>query len=132
MTPKAITTWHNIVRTRDTSGLGELLADDVVFYSPVVHAGQLGKAITTMYLTAAVKVFGNESFRYVREVVGDTDAVLEFDTEIDGIRVNGVDMITWNVEGKIAEFKVMIRPLKAINLIHQKMGEMLQRESERP
>jgi len=117
--------WHNIVRTRDASGLGELLADDVVFYSPVVHTPQSGKAITSMYLSAAVHVFGNESFEYVREIVGESDAVLEFETEIDGIVVNGVDMIKWNDEGKITEFKVMIRPLKAINLIHQKMGEML-------
>ncbi len=118
-------TWHNIVRTRDASGLGELLADDVVFYSPVVHTPQVGKAITSVYLTAALHVFGNESFRYVREVVGERDAVLEFETEIDGITVNGVDMIKWNADGKIVEFKVMVRPLRAINLIHQKMAEML-------
>lgn len=127
MNPSAISQWHNIVRTRDASGLGELLADDVVFYSPVVHTPQNGKAITTMYLAAAVQVFGNESFRYVREIVGESDAVLEFETEIDGILINGVDLIKWNADGKITEFKVMIRPLKAINLIHQKMGEMLQR-----
>ena len=117
--------WHTIVRTRDASGLGELLADEVIFYSPVVHTPQTGKAITTMYLTAALHVFGNESFRYVREVVGERDAVLEFETEIDGITVNGVDMIKWNADGKIVEFKVMVRPLRAINLIHQKMAEML-------
>lgn len=123
----AISKWHEIVRSRDASGLGELLADDVVFYSPVVHAPQVGRAITVMYLTAAIYVFGNDTFRYVREVVGENDAVLEFETEIDGITVNGVDMIKWNAEGCITEFKVMVRPLKAINIIHQKMGEMLQR-----
>ena len=128
MTPKAVSAWHNIVRTRHASGLGELLAEDVIFYSPVVHTPQIGKAITTMYLAAAVGVFGNESFRYVREIIGEHDAVLEFETEIDGIIVNGVDMIKWNDDDNIIEFKVMIRPLKAINLIHQKMGEMLQRE----
>ncbi len=122
--------WHNIVRTRDASGLNELLADGVVFYSPVVHTPQVGKAITTMYLSAAVHVFGNESFKYVREVVGENDAVLEFETEIDGITVNGVDMIKWNENGQITEFKVMLRPLKAVNLIHQKMGEMLQRHTK--
>ena len=127
MSVGTIDNWHDIVRTRDASRLGDLLADDVVFYSPVVHTPQLGKAITTAYLSAAVKVFGNESFRYVREVIGESDAVLEFETEIDGIIVNGVDMIKWNDAGKIVEFKVMVRPLKAINLIHQKMGEMLQR-----
>src|SRR5688500_9260010 len=124
MIPKAVTTWHNIIRNRDRRGLRELLAEDVIFYSPVVHTPQLGKTVTTSYLAAAIQVFGNESFRDVRELIGDRDAILEFETEIDGIRVNGVDMITWNVEGKVTEFKVMIRPLKAINLIHQKMGEM--------
>ncbi len=125
---KAVVEWHEIVRTRDASGLGELLADDVVFYSPVVHTPQLGKAITAMYLKAAMHVFGNESFRYVREVVGDSDAVLEFETEIDGITINGVDMLRWNAEGRITEFKVMVRPLKAINLIHDRMAGMLGRK----
>jgi hypothetical protein len=124
-----ISQWHNIVRTRDASGLVELLSDNVVFYSPVVHTPQVGKAITFKYLTAALHVFGNDSFRYVREIIGERDAVLEFETEIDGITVNGVDMIKWNREGKIVEFKVMVRPLKAINLIHEKMGEMLARDS---
>lgn len=122
---KALSTWHEIVRIRDASGLDKLLADDVVFYSPIVHTPQVGKAITTMYLAAAVQVFGNESFRYVREIVGEYDAALEFETEIDGIIVNGIDLIKWNDEGKITEFKVMVRPLKGMNIIHQKMGELL-------
>lgn len=117
--------WHNIVRNRNARGIPALLADDVVFYSPVVHTPQNGKAITLVYLSAAVKVFGNESFRYVREIVGESDAVLEFETVIDGITINGVDMIRWNADGKIIEFKVMLRPLKAINIVHQKMGELL-------
>ena len=125
MPVNAIHQWHEIVRTRDAISLNNLLADDVVFHSPVVHTPQVGKAITTKYLLAAIHVFGNESFRYIREIVGDSDAVLEFETEIDGIVVNGVDMIRWNDEGRITEFKVMVRPLKAINIIHQKMGEML-------
>lgn len=128
MAIEALKTWHEIVRTRDASGLADLLADDVVFYSPVVHTAQTGMAITAKYLAAAVQVFGNDSFRYVREIAGDNDAVLEFETEIDGIIVNGVDMIKWNGNGKIVEFKVMVRPLKGINIIHQKMGEMLSYE----
>lgn len=126
MESTVIGSWHDIVSKRDAIGLADLLADDVVFYSPVVHTPQIGRQITTMYLTAALHVFGNESFRYVREVVGENDAVLEFETEIDGITVNGVDMIRWNSDGKITEFKVMLRPLKAVNIVHQKMGEMLQ------
>jgi ketosteroid isomerase-like protein len=124
--PGPIETWHQLVEKRDTRGLDALLADEAVFYSPVVHTPQVGKAITKKYLAAAFQVFFNESFRYVRELKGDRDAILEFEVTLDGISVNGVDMIRWNDAGKITEFKVMLRPLKAVNLIHQKMGEMLQ------
>ena len=126
MSIPTLPTWHDLVRSRNTKGLALLLADDVVFHSPVVHTPQVGKAIALQYLSAAFHVFFNESFRYVRELSGPRDAVLEFQVLIDGITVNGVDMLTWNEEGKITEFKVMIRPLKAINLIHQKMAAMLQ------
>lgn len=121
----ALTRWHQVLQQRNVAGLDDLLADDVVFQSPVVHTPQRGRRITAQYLAAAFQVFSDPSFRYVREVVGGHDAVLEFQVEIDGIAVNGVDMITWNDAGRITEFKVMLRPLKAINLIHQKMGELL-------
>ncbi len=117
--------WHELAKHRDARGLDQWLADDAVFYSPVVYTPQVGKAITKKYLAAAFQVFFNETFRYVREVKGETDAVLEFQVELDGITVNGVDMIKWNDSGKVTEFKVMLRPLKAVNLIHQKMGAML-------
>jgi hypothetical protein len=117
--------WHRIVATRDARGLDDLLSEQVVFHSPVVHTPQVGRTITTKYLAAALQVFGNESFRYVREVAGAGDAVLEFQVEIDGISVNGVDMIRWNEAGRIVEFKVMLRPLQAVNLIHRKMAAML-------
>jgi hypothetical protein len=120
-------TWHELVRTRNVAGLDTLLADDVVFHSPVVHTPQVGKAITARYLAAAFQVFFNESFRYVREIVGAQDAALEFQVEIDGIAVNGIDLIKWNEAGRIVELKVLIRPLKAINLIHQKMAGLLQK-----
>jgi len=126
MAHPVLDTWHELVQTRNAKGLRDLLADDVVFHSPVVHTPQAGKAVTTQYLAAAFQVFFNASFRYVREVVGSHDAVLEFQVEIEGITVNGVDMIRWNDAGRITDFKVMIRPLKAINLIHQKMAAMLQ------
>jgi ketosteroid isomerase-like protein len=117
--------WHRLVREGDVKGLDRLLSDDVVFYSPVVHTPKAGKTVTMQYLTAAFHVLVNESFRYVREVANGNDAVLEFQVEIDGITVNGVDMIRWNISGEIVEFKVMIRPLKAINLIQQKMAAMM-------
>ena len=117
--------WHQLVRTKRADQLDDLLADEVVFHSPVVHTAQIGKAITAKYLQAALHVFGNASFRYVREITGPHDAILEFELELDGIAINGVDMIHWNNEGRITEFKVMLRPLKAVNLIHMKMGQML-------
>ena len=120
-----IDAWHDLVATRNVSGLDALIADNAVFHSPVVHTPQVGKERVLRYLTAAFSVFFVDSFRYVRELVGDNDAVLEFVLEIDGISVNGVDMIRWDDEGKIVEFKVMIRPLEAINLIHQKMAATL-------
>ena len=125
MPTTTLAAWHQIVADRSPRGLAALLADDVVFYSPIVHTPQVGKPITTQYLAAALHVFGNDTFRYVREVVGEHDAVLEFMVEIEGISVNGVDMIKWNDAGQLVEFKVMLRPLKAVNLIHQKMAAML-------
>jgi len=126
MSIDTLAAWHELVKTRDPRGLDALLAEDAVFHSPVVHKPQVGKPITRMYLLAAFQVFFNPSFRYVREWKGERDAVLEFTLEIDGITINGVDMIKWNDEGRIVEFKVMLRPLKAVNLIHEKMAAMLQ------
>jgi hypothetical protein len=126
MTGHPLDTWHRLVRTHDPSGLNALLAEHAVFHSPVVHTPQRGRKLASWYLSAAFQVFLNPTFRYVREIVGPTDAMLEFETEIDGILVNGVDLIRWNESGQIVEFKVMLRPLKAINLIHQRMAAMLQ------
>lgn len=123
--PPALAHWHTLMQARNPAGLKELLADEVVFHSPVVATPQVGKPITTAYLSAAMQVFGNETFKYVREIVDANNAVLEFELVIDGIRINGVDMLRWNAANQLTEFKVMLRPLKAVNIIHQKMGEML-------
>ena len=122
----AIETWHQLIREKNAAGLDEILADDAVFHSPVVHTPQQGKALTKLYLSAAIMVLGSSNFEYVREVVGESDAVMEFTAEINGIVINGVDMVHWNADGKIDDFKVMIRPLKAVNLLHSLMKQMLQ------
>ncbi|MDY0360856.1 MAG: nuclear transport factor 2 family protein [Desulforegulaceae bacterium] len=127
MSSNTVESWHALVKSKDPKELDKILSNEVVFYSPVVHTPQEGKEITTLYLSAALYVFVNDSFHYVREVVSENNAVLEFETEIDGIKVNGVDMISWDENGKIISFKVMLRPLKAINLIHKMMGEMLEK-----
>lgn len=126
MAERPLETWHRMVQANDPSGLSELLADDAVFYSPVVHTPQEGKKLVIWYLTAAFRVFFGPNFRYVREIVGDSDAMLEFETKIGDVIVNGVDLIKWNDAGQIVEFKVMLRPLKAINVIHEHMAAMLQ------
>jgi hypothetical protein len=122
---EAIERWRAIARTRDPAGLDALLADEASFLSPVVHAPQRGKAITTKYLAAALGVLGNSEFRYVEQWIGPSSAVLEFTTVIEGVEVNGVDIIGWNVEGRIDRFKVMIRPLKAIEIVRQRMAAAL-------
>jgi len=127
MIDNTIAAWHKLVEERDAAGLDRILAENVVFHSPVVHTPQAGKPITTLYLTAALHVLNNDTFQYLREVASGNHAVLEFLTVIDGISINGVDMITWGEDGRITDFKVMLRPLKAVNLVHKMMGEMLQK-----
>ena len=122
-----IARWHALVARRDAAALHDLLADDVSFLSPVVYKPQIGKPIVEKYLGAALKVLNNETFAYRNEWTADASAVLEFEAVIDGISINGVDIITWNGDQKITEFKVMLRPLKAVNLVHQLMASMLQK-----
>ena len=125
MSNPTLDAWHRMIQERNAAALDDVLADDAVFHSPVVHTPQEGKALTKLYLSAAIMVLGGSSFQYVREVIGESDAVLEFTAELNGIHINGVDMIRWNEQGRIDDFKVMVRPLKAINLLHRLMGEML-------
>ena len=125
MIEKVIEKWHAHVRGELAGGLDELLADDVVFYSPIVYTPQRGKAITIQYLTAAVLTLKSPSSQFVGEWSGDKSVVVEFKSEIEGITINGIDMISFDETGRITHFKVMVRPLKAMNLLHRKMGEML-------
>lgn len=124
---KAIARWHRLIegpREQMAEGLAELLADDVVFLSPVVFRPQEGKPVTTLYLVAAAHALSNE-FRYVKEIVDGHHAVLEFECRIDGKHVNGIDLITTDDDGLITEFKVMVRPLQAVNAVHQVMMAQL-------
>ena len=125
MKPDTISKWHQIVKNKDLAALDQLLSDDVKFYSPVVHTAQEGKEITKKYLMAALSVLVNKNFNYTNEVYMEDRAILEFEVIIDDVYVNGVDIIHWDKKGQIVEFKVMIRPLKAIQLIMQKMAILL-------
>lgn len=120
-------TWHQMIETRNVAMLEQLLADDAVFHSPVMHSPQAGKKLVQRYLTAAFSVLLNDSFRYSREVIDDTNSILEFELELSGVKVNGVDMIKWDSNGQIVEFKVMLRPLKGIQQVQQEMSAMLER-----
>lgn len=129
MMPRPIEQWHQVVKSRDAAALKDLLAEDVVFVSPVVHTPQAGRPLTMAYLQAAMKVLNNDSFHYLNQWLGPESAVLEFECVVEGITVNGIDMIHWNAAGRIDHFKVMVRPLKAMNKLHETMGRELQRGS---
>ncbi len=142
MIDQVVQQWHLYMRGQLEGGLDALLADDCVFYSPIVFTPQVGKEITKMYLLAAGQTLPGDKkdtdggaseksgkFRYVKEVMSGNTAVLEFETTVEGKYANGVDIITCNDEGKIVEFKVMFRPLQAINAVHRQMGAMLEKMS---
>ena len=118
--------WHEVLENDDQGLLENLIADDAVFSSPVVFTPMEGKEITLMYLSAAGQSFNMEKFQYTKEIHDGMNSVLEFETYIDDISVNGVDIIEWNEEGKIVNFKVMIRPFKAVQKVQQKMVEALE------
>ena len=122
-----VAAWHEYMKSGgDAALLSAQVADDAVFHSPVVHSPQEGKAKVMLYLLSAAKVLGNESFTYVREIIEGNDALLEFTSEIDGIHVNGIDLIRFDDAGKIIDFKVMVRPVKAVNKLWELMAAQLQ------
>ena len=123
--PNPAEIWHTVALSRDVETIAAILHDDCVFESPVVHTPQVGKEITAKYLAAAGHTLGNGEFRYVGEWHRKNSAILEFQTVIDGVAINGIDMITCDDDGLITHFKVMVRPLKAMIILHQKMGEIL-------
>lgn len=127
MTDAAVRNWIAVAKSGRLADIPALLAEDAVFESPVVHTPQAGRAKAAMYLQGAVVVLNNGTFEYLNEWTAPGSAVLEFTAVIDGITINGVDLVWWNEAGLITRFKVMIRPLKAINLVHQKMGAMLEK-----
>jgi hypothetical protein len=124
-----LATWYSFMKSRDRAALWDLLHPDAVFESPVVHAPQRGRDITFKYLSTAVQVLGVPGFTYAGEWTNANGAVLEFKTTIDGIEINGVDLITFDADGRITHFKVMVRPLKAINMLHRLMAEQLAAQS---
>ena len=123
---KGLALWHQCMQTKDFSRLDEFLHDDVIFYSPVVFTPQKGKRITSAYLAAAGQSLADE-FNYVKEIITQKHVVLEFECKIDGKYVNGIDMMTFDEEGKCTEFRVMVRPLQAVNAIHQSMMTILEK-----
>ena len=121
--PHAVKAWHAVVESGDPALLDDLLADDVVFRSPAVFAPQEGKDLTRLYLRSAMAVLG-PSLRYIGEWYGPSSAVLEFEAELDGMYVHGVDMLRWNDDGRLASFTVMVRPMRGLT----KLVELMQRQ----
>ena len=133
MRPPVLERWHQLLDNKDINALDDLLADDATFISPVVHTPQVGKQVTAMYLkSAALMLVAGGNFRYLNEWWNERSAVLEFEAEVNGITINGVDMIFWNAENRIERFKVMVRPLKAVNLVHEAMGRLLAAAKPKP
>ena len=125
---KGLANWHRVIDAgSNPEDLAAIIAEDAVFHSPVVHTPQVGRAITVAYLAAAGQTIGNESFQYVREILDGNNLVLEFTTEMEGIHVNGIDMVTFDDDGIIKDFKVMVRPLKAVNKVWEMMAKQLER-----
>lgn len=123
---KGLKNWHVVIEGGSSpAALAAIIREDAVFHSPVVHTPQVGRAIVVAYLAAAGQTLGNDSFAYQREVVDGDTAVLEFTTQLDGIHVNGIDLITFDEEGMIKDFKVMVRPLKAVNKVWEMMAAQL-------
>lgn len=126
-----VAAWHAFIDAgKDPAALSALIADDAVFHSPVVHSPQEGKAKVFAYLFAAAQVLGNAEFRYERELFDGNQACLEFATTIDGILINGVDMIRFNDAGLIEDFKVMVRPMKGMNKLWELMAAMLEKQAQ--
>ena len=124
--PAPVAAWHEVARSKDPALLRDLLADDVVFRSPAVFAPQPGRAVTTLYLTAAIAVLG-PSLRYVDEWYAPASAVLEFEADLDGVVVHGVDMIRWNDQDRLTSFTVIVRPVKGLQELMKRMGAELAR-----
>ena len=121
-----VAAWHAYMDGgADPAALRAMLAEDAVFHSPVVHTPQVGRDKVFAYLFAASKVLGSANFAYVRTIIDGDSAMLEFTDQVDGIHINGVDIIRWNDAGQITDFKVMVRPMKAMNMLWEKMAAML-------
>lgn len=123
--PPVIQRWLRMLETGQTEQLDDMLAEDAVFYSPAVFTPQRGRALAVAYLSAAERMFAGTDFHYVETWFGDNSAVLQFAADVDGLSVEGIDMIHWNDDGKITSFKVMIRPFKALQGVIGKMAELL-------
>ena len=126
MAPNVVAVWHEAVTKNDLTAFEAIVADDAVFESPALHTPQVGKAMVSMYLRGAMMVLNNGSFRYVEEWLSARSAVLEFEATVDGLLVNGVDILRWNDEGRVTSFKVMVRPFKGLTALMAAMKKLLE------
>lgn len=123
--PPVIERWLEVIESGRTADLDDMLTEDAAFYSPAVFAPQRGRATAVAYLRAAEQMFSGTDFHYVEKWFGERSAVLHFAADVDGLSVEGIDMIHWNEDGKITSVKVMIRPFKALQGVIGRMAELL-------
>lgn len=126
MRPKVIETWHRTVESKDLSPFMAIVHDDAIFESPALHKPQVGKAMVQMYLGGAMLVLNNGTFRYLEEWYSPRSAVLEFEAVVNGLTVNGVDIVRWNDEDQVTHFKVMVRPFKGLTALMEEMKKLLE------
>jgi hypothetical protein len=126
MKPNVVAVWHEAVQKNDLTAFEAIVADDAVFESPALHKPQVGKAMVSMYLRGAMLVLNNGTFRYVEEWIADRSAVLEFEATVDGLHLDGVDIIRWNDDGLVTSFKVMVRPYKGLTALMAAMKKLLE------
>jgi len=121
---KTLDAWHRMVAARDLSAVESLCAPGAVFRSPVAHAPYEGAAMVAAFLQQAVLTF--ENFRYYRTFVGGPgDVVLEFSASVAGKDLRGIDMITFDGEGRIVVFEVMVRPASGLQALGAEMARRI-------
>ena len=124
-TQQSIAHWHEMLANRDMSILNELLADDIVFRSPVAFNPYPGKPVVFFILSNVIQIF--ENFTYHREFYTEDglNVVLEFSANIGDKKLKGIDMIRFNEDGQMIDFEVMIRPKSGIEALATLMGQRM-------
>ncbi len=118
-----LTEWHQVVFEGKLDLLDQMLADDVVFHTPLYLKPRKGRQVTRFILATVIEIF--ENFTYHREIIDGDSWMLEFSADIGGISLKGIDLIRWNEAGQIIDFEVYIRPLNGVQALGDAMYERI-------